>query len=85
MTISPPGWLTARGGELRLSKDERSASVHFAGQLQYVLTPVPARGKHGCRISEADSGKRLDSSGVWDTPQAALQGGLEDLRARLGW
>jgi hypothetical protein len=44
-TVSTPAWLTQHGGELRPSKDNHSASVYFAGQLQYVLVPVPAKGK----------------------------------------
>ncbi len=85
MTTPAPEWLTKRGGELRPGKDGHSASVYFAGQLQYVLVPVPARGKFACRITETVNGKRLDAAAVWDTPTAAFQGGLEELRAKLGW
>lgn len=84
-SIPTPDWLAQHGGELRLAKDCLSASVYFAGQLQYVLVPTPAGGKHACRVTETFNGRRLDSDGVWDTRQAAFQGGLEQLRAKLGW
>jgi hypothetical protein len=84
-TVPTPDWLSQHGGELRLAKDCLSASVYFSGELQYVLVPVPAKGKHACRITETVNGRRLDGDGVWDTRQAAFQGGLEELRAKLGW
>jgi hypothetical protein len=83
--IPTPDWLALRGGEVKFGKDGRSASVYFAGQLQYVLVAVPARGKHACRISETVNGRRLDSGTVYDTIDAALQGGLNELRTKLGW
>jgi len=85
MNFPTPDWLSSRGGEMRLAKDLLSASVYFAGQLQYVLLPVPAKGKHACRITQTVSGRRLDGVAVWDTRDAAFTGGLEELRAKLGW
>jgi hypothetical protein len=84
-TVPTPDWLAQHGGELRLGKDCLSASVYFAGQLQYVLVPVPAKGKHACCITETVNGRQIGSGGVWDTRQAAFQGGLAELRASLGW
>lgn len=85
MAVSTPSWLTQRAGELRLSKDGRSCSVYFAGQLQYLLLPVPAKGKYTCRITETVNGRRLDEGRVYTTAEEALQGGLEELREKLGW
>lgn len=84
-TLATPDWLAQRGGELRLGKDGQSASVYFAGQLQYVLVPIPAKGKHACRITETVNGRRLDHDGVWETVPAAFEGGLNVLREKLGW
>jgi hypothetical protein len=85
MPLTTPPWLAQRGGELRLGKDGRSASVYFAGQLQYVLLPVPAKGQHACRITETINGRRLESGKTYPTAEQALQGGLDDLREKLGW
>jgi hypothetical protein len=85
MTLTPPSWLTQRGGELHCGNDGRSCSVHFAGQLQYVLVPIPAKGQHACRITETINGRRLESGKTYPTVEQAFQGGLEDLRAKLGW
>lgn len=83
--MTTPDWLALHGGEVRLGQDHLSASVYFAGRLQYVLVPVPARGKHACRITETFNGVRLDGGDVWGTREAAFQGGLEVLRTKLGW
>jgi hypothetical protein len=85
MAMSTPDWLSQRGGELVPSKDGRSWSVYFAGQLQYLLLPVPAKGNYGCRITMTGNGKRLDGPNTASTPDQALQGGLTQLREALGW
>jgi hypothetical protein len=85
MTVTTPEWLKQHGGELRLGVDGRSASVYFAGQLQYVLVPVPARGRYACQITETINGRRLDGEKTYVSPEEAYAGGLEELRARLGW
>lgn len=85
LQLPAPEWLSLHGGEVRLGKDALSAAVYFAGQLQYVLVPVPAKGKHACRVTETVNGRRLDSGVVYETRDAALQGGLEDVRQALGW
>ncbi len=85
MAVVAPEWLTRHGGELRQSKDGRSWSAYFAGQLQYVLLPLPAKGAHSCRITQTINGKRLDGGKTYPSPDAAAQGGLEELREALGW
>jgi hypothetical protein len=85
MAVTAPDWLTLRGGELRPSANNPSCSVYFAGQLQYVLVPVPAKGKYACRITETINGRRLDGNGLYATADEAVRGGLEELRGKLGW
>jgi hypothetical protein len=80
-----PDWLTLHGGELRPSANGESWSVYFGGSLEYLLTLIPARGKFSCRVMQANNGKRLDKGGVFPTPEAAVRGGLDDLRVALGW
>lgn len=83
--MTTPPWLQQRGGELRPGKDGLSASVYFAGQLQYVLIPVPAKGQHACRITETINGRRLDGTKTYPSLDQAFAGGLEELREKLGW
>jgi hypothetical protein len=85
MAVSSPDWLTQRGGELRASKDGKSYTVYLAREPQYLIVPVPAEGKHACRVSQTINGKRFDRGGSWPTFEDAARGGLEDLRAALGW
>ena len=85
MTIAVPDWIKTRNGDLKPSKDGHSWTVWFAGQPQYLLEPLPAKGKFACRILQTNNGKRLDKDGVWDSKEAALQGGLTGLREVLGW
>ncbi|MFQ3650095.1 MAG: hypothetical protein SNJ75_07170 [Gemmataceae bacterium] len=83
--LPTPDWLAQRGGGLRPSTMNPAVSVYFAGQLQYVLLAVPAKGKYACRISETINGRRLDAPELYETPLAALEGGLAHLREKLGW
>jgi hypothetical protein len=85
MAVPTPDWLTRHDGELRIGKGEHSASVYFAGQLQYVLIPVPTQGKFSCRVAQTINGKRLENPTIYATVEEALRGGLEDLRKALGW
>jgi hypothetical protein len=85
MPLTTPDWLALHDGELRPSADGRSWSVWLGGNLVYVLQVVPAGGKFACRVVQTNNGKRLDQGGVFASPEAAAQGGLEDLRAALGW
>jgi hypothetical protein len=72
-------------GDLKPSKDGHSLTVYFAGEPQYLLEPVPAKGKFACRVSQTINGKRLDRGDVWASQEEAFRGGLEDLRDALGW
>ncbi len=85
LPVTVPDWIKAHNGDLKAGKDGHAWTVYFAGQPQYLLEPLPAKGKYGCRVSQTVNGKRLDRGGVWDTSAAALEGGLTDLREALGW
>jgi hypothetical protein len=85
MAVTAPQWLTQHGGELRASKDGKSYTVYLRGEPQYLLLPVPAGGKHACRVSQTINGKRLDGGATFATLDEAAGGGLEDLRKALGW
>ncbi len=85
MAVNVPDWLTQRGGTLVASKDGQSWSVYFDGRLQYVLLPTPSKGTYSCRITQTINGQRLDNPTTYPTVEAAGTGGLEQLRAALGW
>lgn len=85
MAATVPDWIKSRNGDLKDSKDGHSWMVWFVNQPQYLLEPLPAKGKFTCRVLQTNNGKRLDSGAVWATRDEALQGGLGELRAALGW
>jgi hypothetical protein len=85
MNLTTPDWLKRRGGELQPCPDGRSYAVLLNGQPQYLLAPFPVAGKHGCIVEQTVNGKRLEGKNTYPTVEAALQGGLEDLRKVLGW
>jgi hypothetical protein len=85
VSVATPDWLKQRGGEVRTSKDGYSCSVYFAGQLQYVLIPIPAKGQYACRISETINGRRVENPTTYPTVAEAFKGGLENLKTYLGW
>jgi hypothetical protein len=84
-SVTMPDWLARHGGELRVSADGRSYLVYFAGDMQYVVVPLPAKGEFGCRVTQTINGRRLDSGAAYATFADAVRGGLEDLRKTLGW
>jgi hypothetical protein len=83
--MTTPDWLAQHGGEARASKDGHSAAVYFSGEPQYLLMLAPVAGKYGCKVVQSNNGKRLDGGAAFPSPEAAFQGGLDDLRKALGW
>jgi hypothetical protein len=84
MSVATPEWLARRGGEVRQSTLGPWV-VYFDRQPQYVLTPVPVAGKHGCQVVQSINGRRLDDGSSFASAEDAVWGGLEDLRKALGW
>jgi hypothetical protein len=85
MAVTAPDWLTRHGGSLRASKDGLSWTVYLNGEPQYAVVPVPAEGKHSCKVFQTINGKRLDDGQTFATLEDAARGGLEALRKALGW
>jgi hypothetical protein len=85
MTVTTPDWLTQRGVHLQESKIGLSWLVYLGKEPQYLLMAVPVKGQFGCRITQTINGRRLDSGSTYPTVEAALEGGLEELRQTLGW
>ena len=83
--MTAPDWLTQRGGDVKLATDGRTWYCLLGGQPQYSLMAVPVAGRFGCAIRQTINGRRIESTGVHATANAAIGGGLEDLRKALGW
>lgn len=85
MTVTTPDWLAQRGVHLQQSKNNLSWLVYLDKEPQYLLMAVPVKGQFGCRITQTINGRRLDGDATFPSVEAALQGGLEELRQALGW
>ena len=83
MTI--PDWLASRNGDLAMGLSDKTLHVTLDGHPQWRLDAVPAKGHYTCAILQTNNGKRLDEGKEYPTLEAALAGGLEELRAKLGW
>ncbi len=85
MATTPPDWLTSRNGGLTPGLRADVMLVTLDGHPHYRLDALPAKGKFTCAVIQANNGKRLDGQLEYPTLDAALAGGLEELRAKLGW
>ncbi|OWK35959.1 hypothetical protein [Fimbriiglobus ruber] len=80
-----PEWLAMRDGTLKSGVRDHTVLVMLTNQPQYRLEVRPANGKFACAVSQTNNGKRLDDTSTYPTPDAALTGGLEQLKNKLGW
>lgn len=83
--MNAPEWLTTRSGALAKGLNDATWLVTLNGHPQYKLVATPAKGKFTCAISQTNNGKRLDGGTEYASREGALTGGLEELRAKLGW
>ena len=83
--MTPPDWLTQRGGAFKPGPDGQTWYVILDGRPSYALCAVPAEGKFTCVIRQTVNGKRLDGDGTHATADEALSAGLNELRTKLGW
>jgi hypothetical protein len=85
-TPAPPDWLKLRDGALAPGVRPETTFVLVGGKPLYKLEVRPAVGKVACAVSNTVNGKRLDDpKATYPTEDAALAGGLEQLRSALGW
>ena len=80
-----PEWLSKRDGFLKPGIWGHIVFVVVGGQPQYKLEARPAVGKFTCYVSETVNYKRLDDGTTYPTQEASFAGGLDQLRAKLGW
>ncbi len=83
--LASPNWLTQRNGGIREGLNQQTVLVTLNGHPMYRLYVTTASGKHTCVVTQTNNGKRLDANKIYDSPGAALNGGLEELRQALGW
>jgi hypothetical protein len=83
--MTAPDWLTVRGGGLVKGLDDRTWMVMIEGGPQYRVEVAPAKGQFTAVVIQSNNGKRLDEGKIYPTADAALAGGLEELRGNLGW
>ena len=83
--MTAPEWLTKRGAQLRQGLCAQTVFVEFAGIPQYRLDVLPAGGQFACAVTQAVNARRIDDATKYPDPAAALAGGLEQLRTKLGW
>lgn len=87
MSAAPtvPDWLKTRDGSLKAGINGQILFVLLAGQPLYRLSARPAGGQYVCELTQTNNGKRLDDATKYPSADAALAGGLDQLRNRLGW
>ena len=83
--MTAPDWLTARTGGLVKGINERTWLVTLNGNPMWRLDVGPSKGQYTCAVLQTNSGKRLDEGKDYPSQEAAFAGGLEELRAKLGW
>lgn len=86
MTIpKAPDWLVKRDGAITPGIRDHMLYVLIAGAPQYKLEVRPAQGNFICAVQQSVNGRRLDDGTTYTSPGAALVGGLEQLKSKLGW
>lgn len=86
MTPLVPEWLKLRDGAIQPGVAAETRFVMIGGRPLYKLEVRPAEGKFACVVTNTVNGKRLgEGTATYPAFDAALAGGLEQLREKLGW
>jgi hypothetical protein len=80
-----PDWLKLRDGSLKPGVRDQIVFVMIGDRPDYRLDVRPAAGQFACAVTQTINGRRLDEATTYPTADAALAGGLDQLRAKLGW
>jgi hypothetical protein len=83
--MTPPDWLTKRNGGLATALQPTSIFVTIAGQPQYRLDARPAKNQFACTVVQTVNGRAIDLKEGYPTREAALTGGLLQLKEKMGW
>lgn len=82
--ITSPDWLTRRGGALKEGHGN-TWYVVFDHAPHYRIDALPAQGKYTSVVRQTENGRRIETTAVFDTLDAALKAGLDELGKDLGW
>ncbi len=85
MMLTVPEWLTKRDCSVQPGIRDGVLFVMFAGKPQYRLDVRPANGTFTCAVLQTVNGKSVGDATTYPNADAALAGGLEQLRNKLGW
>jgi hypothetical protein len=85
MATTVPDWLAKRDGTLKPGIRAHALHVLIGGVPQYKVEARPAGGQFICAVQQSVNGKRLDDDTKYPTADAAVAGGLEQLKKALGW
>jgi hypothetical protein len=80
-----PDWLTRHDGSLQPGLSDRTVYVLIGGAPQYRVDVRPGGGKFVGTVTQTVNGRQFGADTKHETIDAALAGGLEALRADLGW
>ena len=84
--MAMPDWLARRRGQLERGVQPETCFVLVNGEPLYKLEVRPAVGRYTCTVTETANGRRLDDgAATYPNFDEAIAGGLELLRAKLGW
>lgn len=83
--MTTPDWLAARNGAVVQGLSEKTILVTLGGEPMWRLDALPAGGNFTVAVLQTNSGKRMDDGRTYPTMAAALAGGLDELRSKLGW
>lgn len=84
--MAMPDWLARRRGQLERGVQPETRFVLVNGEPLYKLEVRPAVGRYTCTVTETANGRRLDDgAATYPIFDEAIAGGLELLRAKLGW
>lgn len=80
-----PEWLTNRDGSLKPGPNAQTWLLTLGGHPMHRLFATTAQGQFACVVTQSNNGQRFESGKLYPTTEAALAGGLEELRTTLGW
>lgn len=84
--VTAPEWLTKRDCTLTPGIRDHIVFVAVSGKPQYKMEARPAKGKFACVVTQTINGKMIDNAvAEYPTKEAALNGGLDRLKDKLGW
>src|SRR5205823_2887347 len=73
MSVVAPDWLTRHDGEVRPNPDGHAYLVYFRREPQYLVTPIPAKGKFGCQVTQTINSRHWHCGGTYATAEDAVR------------